>query len=264
MGEAVYVTVLRVLTTITAVLVVLAPAPDVVGIYRRKGTGDVRVLPIVMIFCNSHIWAMYGYETDDIFPLFAESVFGEVVNLVFLFVYYRFSTERKYIRRLCFWSAVALVIVTLYVILATTGVTHESHSEMKTILGYVSVVINICMYGSPLAAMVHVVRTKSAASIPIVFCAVSFVNCALWTVFGVGIDDMFVLAPNAIATVLSAVQIVLYGVYRPKKGAGGEELLIMEHNASSLSGGKPGWVAVASPVEDASIINTVSHVGINC
>lgn len=167
--------------------------------------------------------AIYGYLVSNIFPLFAQCVIGEAANLVFILIYYRLSTpdERRAVVRLCAIAVSGLVIVTVYVILATTGVTHESHREIEKIMGYISVVVNICMYGSPLEVMRNVIHSKSAAALPIAFSAMSFVNCALWVVFGAVDHDMFVLTPNAIATALSAVQIGLYLKYPPPKGVAG-------------------------------------------
>lgn len=58
MGESAFLIVLRVVTTTTSVLVCLAPLPDVLRVWRQKHTGNMSVLPLVMIFSNSHIWSV--------------------------------------------------------------------------------------------------------------------------------------------------------------------------------------------------------------
>jgi solute carrier family 50 protein (sugar transporter) len=201
---------------------------------------------------------MYGYLVSNIFPLFVQCVIGEVANLGFLLVYYRLSTpdERRSVVRLCAITASALAVITVYVILATAGVTHESHREIEKIMGYIAVAINICMYGSPLEVMRSVIRAKSAAALPIVFSAMSFLNCALWVIFGIMDDDMFVLTPNAIATVLSAIQIGLYLKYPPHRGAVGTETQALVDLERSARDKESSVVVAVSPVLDASPTST--------
>ncbi|GMF59528.1 unnamed protein product [Phytophthora fragariaefolia] len=61
--------------------------------------------------------------------------------------------------------------------------------------------------------MKRVVRTKSAASLPISLCTVNLLNGLLWVAFGITEGDYYVLTPNAIGSVLSAVQVALYFTY---------------------------------------------------
>lgn len=178
---------------------------------------------------------MYGYLVGNFFPLFAQCVIGEAANLVFICIYYRFSSDRGYILKLAVIAAIGLTIMTTYVILATTDVTNETHHHIEKVMGFVAVAINICMYGSPLEVMASVVRTKSAAALPIAFSAMSFVNCALWVVFGAVDHDMFVLTPNAIATGLSAVQIGLYLIYRPNQHTADTEDASIDKDPTRMS-----------------------------
>lgn len=201
---------------------------------------------------------MYGYLVSNIFPLFVQCIIGEAANLVFIGLYYKHSTanDRRKVLRMCSIAAAGLVIVMIYVILATAGVTRESHREIEKIMGYISVVINICMYGSPLEVMRNVIRIKSAAALPIAFSATSFVNCALWVAFGVADNDMFVLTPNAIATALSAIQIALYLIYPPRKD------MIVDAEAGLEQSGVAIDVEAAKVTALSPVIATTSHVQI--
>ncbi|GMF34625.1 unnamed protein product [Phytophthora lilii] len=63
--------------------------------------------------------------------------------------------------------------------------------------------------------MGRVIRTKSAASLPIELCVANLVSGALWSTMAIGQGDMFVLAPNALGMMLSVVQVALYLAYPP-------------------------------------------------
>lgn len=194
--------------------------------------------------------AIYGYLTDNIFPLFVQCVIGVIANAVFIVIYYRHSShsERQRVVRLSSIAATCLAIVTAYVVLGTNGTLGDAFRNVTTPMGYISVAINIFMYGSPLEVMMDVIRAKSAAALPIAFIVMSFINCALWVALGLAVHDVFVLTPNVISTAVSAVQIVLYLIYPPQKGTDDEERsLVWDH---------PGAGVATFPVYEANALPT--------
>jgi solute carrier family 50 protein (sugar transporter) len=207
--------VLRVLTTTTAILVGIAPLPDFWRIHKNRATGEVSVLPVVMLFANCYAWVLYAYVVGNIFPLFAVTLFGIATSIVFISIYYRWTKDRLYVAKVCGGALVLLAIGTLYYILATSGVTDQSESAIEKTLGFIAIAFNLVLYASPLETMKKVVQTKSASSMPISISSVFLVNAVLWVIFALVVEDMFVLVPNAIGAFLCAVQVVLYVVYRP-------------------------------------------------
>lgn len=49
-------TALKVLTTLSSIVMCLSPLPDTLRIYRRKCTDDISVLPLVSLWGNSFLW----------------------------------------------------------------------------------------------------------------------------------------------------------------------------------------------------------------
>jgi solute carrier family 50 protein (sugar transporter) len=84
-------------------------------------------------------------------------------------------------------------------------------------LGYVGIVVDVWMFASPLGTLKRVIRTKSAASIPINLSLMLFASTSLWVVSGLVGSDYFVAGLNAIGSLLSIVQMVFYRIYRPKE-----------------------------------------------
>ncbi|KAG7388633.1 hypothetical protein PHYPSEUDO_012124 [Phytophthora pseudosyringae] len=221
-----FLLVLRVLTTTTAILVSIAPLPDFWRIHTSRSTGEVSILPVVMLFANCYMWVLYSYLVSNIFPLFAVTLFGIATSIVFVSIYYRWTKDRAYVVKVCTVALVLLAIGTLYYILATSGVTDQSEAAVEKTLGFMAIAFNLVLYASPLESMKKVVQTKNASSMPIAISSIFLVNAALWVVFAVAVSDMFVLVPNAVGTFLCAVQVALYIVYRPGRAgapAQGEE-----------------------------------------
>ncbi|CAI5725679.1 unnamed protein product [Peronospora destructor] len=218
---------LRVLTTCSSVLLNVSPWPEFARIHRQRTPGPLTVLPVVMLFCNSFLWTMYGFMVGQLFPLFATCFLGQCTCAGFIAVYYRWSPDRPAVRRTIAKAGSVMALCMAYVILGARGVTNQSREQVITTLAMMCISINICLYVSPLDTMKRVVRTKSAASLPITLCSANLLNGLLWVAFGITEGDFYVLAPNAIGSVLSIAQVALYYTYYNTEESRQEEMEIL-------------------------------------
>ncbi|KAF4031456.1 Sugar efflux transporter for intercellular exchange [Phytophthora infestans] len=168
--------------------------------------------------CNAFMWCVYGCVADSIFPLVVVNAFGVCTSLIFSAIYVRWgSTEQQiYARRLWVGAGTAMLLVTSYAVLGVCGAIYQHPDEVVATLGSVCVICNIFLFASPLETLGKVIRTKSAASLPIELCVANLVAGALWSALAIGQNDMFVLTPNALGTMLGALQVALYLVYPPR------------------------------------------------
>lgn len=204
------------LTILSSVFVRISPFPDFYRVHKQRATGEVQILPVVMLGTNCWVLSIYAYMVDDILPLFVVAVSGILTALVFIAVFYRWSDDRPQIHRVCAMSACFLTLATTYTILATSGVTNQSRTSIQTVTGWITIVAAIGLFASPLATIRRVLRNKSAASMPFTMCVANTINAILWAGFAIVDDDMFVLAPNVVGSALGIIQVVLCVVYRPK------------------------------------------------
>lgn len=214
MGSSAVVTLLHLTTAAIQIGMNLSPAPDLYRVNHFKSTGQMALLPLVLMCFNNHLWLLYGLLTGSYFPLCAAALVGEVAGVVFTAVYYRWARNTLEARRTCGATILGVMAVTLYVLLGVAGKTGQSYDQLVQSLGYVGATINICMYASPLATIKVVLETKSSASLPINLCFMIFLNCCMWVATSIVDDDMFVLIPSAIGLVFSFVQLPLYFIYR--------------------------------------------------
>ncbi|GMF66074.1 unnamed protein product [Phytophthora lilii] len=151
------------------------------------------------------------------FPIFATQAFSQLAALTYNIVYFRWSSpdKRKDLFKLYGRAFAVHCVFTTYTVLGVTGVTNQTKSEVGDWVGYAAIVINIWMYASPLGTLKHVIATKSSASIPINLSSMIFVSASLWLASGIVDDDFFVWGINAIGTLLSFIQIVVYYIYKP-------------------------------------------------
>jgi solute carrier family 50 protein (sugar transporter) len=167
---------------------------------------------------------LYGYATGNTFPVLTTYAIGDALSLVFLAVYVRWATDRRATFKTCAVALLCNVVVTLYVVLAERGVLHQSHQSHQSttlVVGVVAIASSLALYASPLAAIKVVLQTRSSASLPFAMILAGAVNNVLWVVYGALVADMFLVVPSSVNATLGLVQVALYGVCHPSRGAAG-------------------------------------------
>jgi solute carrier family 50 protein (sugar transporter) len=195
---------------------------------------------------------LYGYVTSDIFPLLVTYAVGDLLGIVFLAVYYRWSKQRSYVLKAVAIAFVCNAIVAIYVVLGAQGVLKQSESSFKQVVGYIAIASSLVLYSSPLSTIKLVLQTKSSASIPAPMIITGVINNALWIIYGILLKDIILVLPTSINVVLGVAQVVLYIVYRPKRNAastntGGAAIQPLEILTPTSSTTKNAFEAMVSP-----------------
>ncbi|KAG6941979.1 hypothetical protein JG688_00018374, partial [Phytophthora aleatoria] len=199
-----------------------------------KTVGNISVVPFVSLLGNAHMWMMYGYFCGNIFPVVVSFGFGDFAAIAYISVYYTNSLKTA--------------TITLYAVIAATGATGQDYTSISHVLGYLSIVAAIILYGAPFEKAWFVLRTKNAAPIqlPMVICGAT--NNALWVIYTPLDGNWFMFIPNAICVVLGISLLTLYVVYRPGKAVQPTVGLPDEDNAITIVvSPKADKIASASP-----------------
>ncbi|KAG3021513.1 hypothetical protein PC121_g14147 [Phytophthora cactorum] len=132
-----------------------------------------------MIFCNCYVWVLYAYLVNNILPLFVNCCLEMFTSLVFGAIYFRWSTSRPHVHKVCAIAFPGLVAHTIYYIVGTSGVTNQSDDAVEKVLGVLSDNFSIFLFASPLEAMKQVIQTKDATSLPIIISAIFLTNTTI-------------------------------------------------------------------------------------
>ncbi|KAG2769886.1 hypothetical protein PC129_g15489 [Phytophthora cactorum] len=253
------VTLLRVATTIAQCGMIMSPGPDIIKVHRNKTTGEMAALPLVSMVVNNYLWTVYAYMTDSTFPLLVTQVIGQTASIVFMVFYYRWTVDHRAVTRLLARGLAFSLAFTVYVVLGVTGVTNQSDDQVGTTLGYVGLVVNLWMYASPLGTIRHVIRTKSAASLPINISIMMFFSTTLWVALSVVDDDKIIMSLNITGIFLSVTQITVYMRYRPNKSIVAQEdapvfvdkpiSVVISPSSSNQALKSPVYQSFASPID---------------
>ncbi|KAG6622747.1 MtN3-like protein [Phytophthora cinnamomi] len=210
-----FITTIKVLTLIAQIAQRLSPVPDLYRVHKQRHTGVMAFMPLVALLLCNHVWLVYAYTVKNIFPLFSVCIFGDVVLAIYIAIYARWCPDRKYVVKCIVMGAVPFVLVTIYAILVACGTIPQSRHQLGVVLGYLADVTTLALFMSPFEKVKLVIQTKSSAAIPVLLCAIIFVNSSLWLINGIVDDDLFIVVPNVVGVLLTAIQLTLYFVYRP-------------------------------------------------
>jgi solute carrier family 50 protein (sugar transporter) len=156
---------------------------------------------------------LYGYVTNDIFPLLATYAIGDLLSIFYVSFFYYWSTEKRYALKICAVSFTVNVIMAIY---AVMGYHLQDHELVINIVGTTAIAASVFFYASPLTTIRKVIRTKNAASIPFEMLLVGALNNILWIIYGTLIHDMLLISPSIISVSLASTQLILYAIYRPR------------------------------------------------
>lgn len=239
------VIVLKSAGSLASFITYASATPMMYRIYKNKSTGEKSHFPLVAMLANCHIWSvillpasctystnvlllmlrrmMYWLMKHNIFPIWTSTFTGELLSIAYISVYLKFTTNRPFVLKTVGIVVAILLIVSIYVLLGVSGVTNQTHNEVKDVLGYIADLASICFFASPTERIKRVLETKSVAPIPIQMCCMGVITNSLWVAYGFASHDPIVIIPNVISLGFTTTQLVLYVIYMPHGATAAEE-----------------------------------------
>lgn len=81
-------------------------------------------------------------------------------------------------------------------------------------IGLLASFMAVVMFVSPLDQIRNILRIKKSDEVTPVLYGAMVINCSLWTVYGLGISNWFIVMPNAIGVMLGMVTLGVIFRYR--------------------------------------------------
>eukprot|EP00741_Cyanophora_paradoxa_P008180 tig00000025_g7916.t1 len=218
---ALLVTLASLSATAATIFLFLSPWRTIVQIKNgHTSTSNVPILPYLAMAFNCMLWSLYGVSTSNLTICFVNFV-GDVLAVYFLSTYYIFAkTQQQQVRNQILAMVAVLGTLVVYV---RFGVGAEL---APAYLGTIASVASVIMFGSPLGAIMTVLRTKSTETMPPLVSAMSALASGLWFGYGSLIDDQYVIIPNGLGFILGCVQLVVIYVYHKPQAAVHRESLV--------------------------------------
>ena len=186
--------------------------PAIVQASRRGTLGSLNPLPLSLMVVSTVSWMCYALAVPNGF-IVASNLPGAVAAFAFVaIVLPLIPTENTATRRsvtlVLAGGAAGLLTLWTYLVFAKVA-----HDRLVFLLGAFASGICILLFASPLSTVREVVATSNAASIYGPLTATQCTNCAMWTVYGIGIGDIWVYGPNGAGLTLGLAQLLLKLLY---------------------------------------------------
>jgi hypothetical protein len=118
--------------------------------------------------------------------------------------------KKKMTITLIYALLLSVLTFALYIVLAII-------IDDKDTLGEVCFIVCTLSYISPTQLLIRVLNKKDYRMIPIYSAVISSLGFGSWTIFGLFKFSATIIIPNLVGFIFSAVQIILYRVYKNKK-----------------------------------------------
>mmetsp|Transcript_11382 Transcript_11382/g.19961 ORF Transcript_11382/g.19961 Transcript_11382/m.19961 type:complete len:252 (-) Transcript_11382:689-1444(-) len=223
-----------------------SPVQAVLTAGRNRGLGDLNPMPFVVTVANCIAWLLYGLLKQDPFVT-SPNAPGVVVGLFCMLSTYGLADD-KIRSRMRLLLCVEVSVLSFLGVL--TSFACKTIEQQQGLWGGAGNVVSLIYYGAPLSTMTEVIRSRNSSSILLPMTVMNTLNAALWTVYGVAMGDIFIIAPNGIGLVLSLAQLLLVFLFpsrpRPKtptpnatqhEAAYGRVAIIDEEGGSKVSEG---------------------------
>ena len=176
---------------------------------KKKQYKEINIIIILGNSVSSIVWLIYGYKISCTQIITCYSI-GAFISLVWIWIYLIHMGKKKMTITLIYALSLSVLTFALYIVLAII-------IDDKDTLGEVCFIVCTLSYISPTQLLIRVLNKKDYRIIPIYSAIISSLGFGSWTIFGLFKFSATIIIPNLVGLIFSAVQIILYRVYKNKK-----------------------------------------------
>lgn len=175
--------------------------------FKKNGTTYPKpFFPFLATFINCAIWAKYGILLGNS-TIYIVNGSGLAIMTFCLLAFYYFAEKRSLVEKHSVIGYLCLIAYLLFV-------KYDHSPRAVAIVGMTASVTTCIMFGSPLLALVNIIKAKDASAVSFPLAVMSLIVAGLWTIYGFQLSDFNIILPNAIGTALSLLQVVVCMIYR--------------------------------------------------
>ncbi|KAH0461209.1 hypothetical protein IEQ34_008784 [Dendrobium chrysotoxum] len=199
---------------VISVLVFGSPIPTFWRIVKNGSTEEFDPLPYVTAFLSASLWAYYGILKPNGLLVTTVNGVGVVLEALYISLYTYFAPPPLKVK-----AGILVAVLDIGFIGVVIGLTRLAmKGDMRLmVIGVICSGLSLLMYGSPLAVMKMVIRTKSVKYMPFFLSFFLMLNGGIWTLYALLDWDFFLGISNGIGFILGIIQLILYIIYMNPK-----------------------------------------------
>ena len=166
------------------------------------------------MIANCFLWTVYGFLKQES-KIWATNGIGVAFGIYYFLRFVKFAPSKSP----SFPGSIGQHVAGCMAVLAASGAVTVLFpvKHAAAIIGNLAVLFCIAMFGSPLASVATVLKTKSATSIPLPFTVATVLNCSLWSLAGIfQMKDIKIYFPNVLGLTFGLAQVILKLLYGNK------------------------------------------------
>ncbi|XP_023335070.1 sugar transporter SWEET1 [Eurytemora carolleeae] len=189
--------------TVCAIGMFLSGLEICLKLYKTKTSGDLSPMSFLVGIVMTFVWVNYGILIDDANVINVNGA-GFILQSFYIVFFYVYAVNKTNLMKKIILVVLILVSVHVYI---TYGVNVTQN------IGFFAAGLSVAYCGAPLAAINHVIRTKSANTLPFFLILMTTIVTGLWTVYGTILQDSFIKIPNFLGFLIAVLQLSLFFYY---------------------------------------------------
>lgn len=192
--------------TITTIIQFLVGSQVCAVFYKNKTTGETSGLTFLVGVVMTFAWYSYGRLIEDPSIQLVNAV-GLILQILYCFCFYTFTPNK-------FDTGRRMVLTVLFVTLVQLYIQYEDDIPAAQLrLGLLCSSMAVAYCSAPLASVQHVFSTGSTQAMPFYLILATVAVTGQWTLYGIIIQDAFVLVPNMLGCVVASFQLALFAYF---------------------------------------------------
>ncbi|KAI4881657.1 hypothetical protein NFI96_020644 [Prochilodus magdalenae] len=177
---------------------------DLKKMRATQSADSVQFLPFLTTCLNNLGWLYYGMLKRDGTVVLVNTI-GATLQTLFILFYFHYTKEKR--RVTLQTSAMVCVLCVAWVYFSMILPAGETRLSQ---LGLFCSVFTVSMYLSPLADLLDIVRTRSVERLSFSLTVATFFTSASWTLYGLQLQDYYIMVPNTPGIVTSLIRFFLF------------------------------------------------------
>ncbi|XP_046391125.1 sugar transporter SWEET1 isoform X2 [Ischnura elegans] len=177
-------------------------------IARQGNTENVSIVPFLGGIVVGSLNLKYGSLLQDD-PMILVSLVAILLNIVYVLGYYVYTDSKGEVRMQALKSFLFVAFLLSYAQM-------ESPVLIEFRFGVIVTVLQMFLLASPLFSLGTVIRTKSTATLPFPLILSGSVVTFLWLLYGIILENGFLLFQNIMGLSLLLAQLSLFAIYPSK------------------------------------------------
>lgn len=199
---------LAILCPLLSISTYLSPIGSVVSMVKNHDDSNFPIEVIAAQTANNVACAAYGLQIADE-PFFLSSFVGLAFQFVWLTMWFWVVTRRSDRRLVCNLNRMNPVLFSISLGSFLSSSIFALTLVDKDFNGSICVALTFLLGISPLAKLGSVIRQRDTSSIPIPMSAVMLLTNVAWAMYGVILEDNYIVIPSVFGFVICVFQLIV-------------------------------------------------------